>query len=549
MPVTKVKSPTGEIIKVQHPDGASQAEIIEFAKANQKPAPQAIPEPMQANMMGFAGDVLGKTADYASLVKQQGMDFPKSTMGFLAEDVQQVPALLQRSGATDFLPDIAATAASMAFPPMAEARALQMLSKVTPGTMGRIYEIMTPGAIGALVTGTTKAVAKNAIRFSPSIAASGVGGFTGSIAEDLVERDALRKLGQVPPQDEFDAIFEKATKEGGKQMMFEVAGIPIFRGFEMLFAPNAWKLARQNKQFIKFVQENDLPVLPGAANDDPGVWEGILEAFGFGGRVIKGRAEAMAKIIEYNPEDTASFINKTLQLEQRPLEEIAVNKLTTNIRDVLMQSVTPIPRQGLGNQMKPGLNGVIIDGQKLTDNLNAARDRLVELGASKQQMEALENLAVYAKGVKNHVYNYANNAPMITEYFRQAPGPITSLVTGGLLLSLYTGKEGIDLFPGALEGGATTPELLGASILIPTMTWFADSISHGKGGLFKFFTEGAISSSHARELVRQATNLAMRTTTRSYTGPAGNEPSLFPSDLGFNPFDQLPGLGVKDIPE
>ena len=38
MPTTKVKSPDGEIITVKHPAGASQEEIIAYAKANYSPA-------------------------------------------------------------------------------------------------------------------------------------------------------------------------------------------------------------------------------------------------------------------------------------------------------------------------------------------------------------------------------------------------------------------------------------------------------------------------------------------------------------------------------
>jgi len=37
MPVTQVKSPTGDIISVQHPDGASDQEIIDYAKQNAAP--------------------------------------------------------------------------------------------------------------------------------------------------------------------------------------------------------------------------------------------------------------------------------------------------------------------------------------------------------------------------------------------------------------------------------------------------------------------------------------------------------------------------------
>jgi hypothetical protein len=37
MPITKVEGPDGKIIKVEHPEGASQEEILSFAEQNYKP--------------------------------------------------------------------------------------------------------------------------------------------------------------------------------------------------------------------------------------------------------------------------------------------------------------------------------------------------------------------------------------------------------------------------------------------------------------------------------------------------------------------------------
>lgn len=54
MPVTKVRTPSGDIVKVQHPEGATQAQIIQFAKhqANM-PTKAAPPQPPQD--VGFKG--------------------------------------------------------------------------------------------------------------------------------------------------------------------------------------------------------------------------------------------------------------------------------------------------------------------------------------------------------------------------------------------------------------------------------------------------------------------------------------------------------------
>lgn len=81
MPTTTVRSPDGELIKVRHPEGASEAEIIAYAKAQAAPAPAAAPanpfydrgaalRPSQRDMLsafqgptfGFGDELLGATA-------------------------------------------------------------------------------------------------------------------------------------------------------------------------------------------------------------------------------------------------------------------------------------------------------------------------------------------------------------------------------------------------------------------------------------------------------------------------------------------------------
>lgn len=46
MPITKVRTPSGEIVQVSHPEGATDDEIIAYAKANAQPQPkeQAAPK-------------------------------------------------------------------------------------------------------------------------------------------------------------------------------------------------------------------------------------------------------------------------------------------------------------------------------------------------------------------------------------------------------------------------------------------------------------------------------------------------------------------------
>jgi hypothetical protein len=54
MPITKVEAPDGSIIKVEHPKGASESEIITYAQANFKPAPADSGGPLAET----AGDAL-----------------------------------------------------------------------------------------------------------------------------------------------------------------------------------------------------------------------------------------------------------------------------------------------------------------------------------------------------------------------------------------------------------------------------------------------------------------------------------------------------------
>lgn len=69
MPITKVEAPDGSIIKVEHPEGASQEDILAFASANYRPASvQAAPEAARGSLadpvaqgmtLGFSDELAG----------------------------------------------------------------------------------------------------------------------------------------------------------------------------------------------------------------------------------------------------------------------------------------------------------------------------------------------------------------------------------------------------------------------------------------------------------------------------------------------------------
>ena len=50
MPITKVRTPSGEIVQVSHPEGATDDEIIAYAKANAQPQPKEQAAPKAAQM-------------------------------------------------------------------------------------------------------------------------------------------------------------------------------------------------------------------------------------------------------------------------------------------------------------------------------------------------------------------------------------------------------------------------------------------------------------------------------------------------------------------
>lgn len=68
MPITKVQAPDGSIIKVEHPEGASQSDILAYAQANFKPAPPVAEARGSIADAAGAGLTLGFSDELAGLL-------------------------------------------------------------------------------------------------------------------------------------------------------------------------------------------------------------------------------------------------------------------------------------------------------------------------------------------------------------------------------------------------------------------------------------------------------------------------------------------------
>ncbi len=60
MPVTQVRAPDGSIVKVSHPEGASEQEIIAYAQKNYAPTAQPVAAPQAAEGRGSIADAMGQ---------------------------------------------------------------------------------------------------------------------------------------------------------------------------------------------------------------------------------------------------------------------------------------------------------------------------------------------------------------------------------------------------------------------------------------------------------------------------------------------------------
>ena len=92
MPITNVKGPGGAVIPVQHPDGASEAEIIAYAQANYQPAVAAAPEPAPTRTTELPAWVPG-------VVRQMYGQGPQAMPGEAPADLPPDASAATRSGA------------------------------------------------------------------------------------------------------------------------------------------------------------------------------------------------------------------------------------------------------------------------------------------------------------------------------------------------------------------------------------------------------------------------------------------------------------------
>lgn len=189
MPITSVQSPDGRIIKVEHPEGASQSEIMAYAQKNYKPAPQQEAfDPAAATMEGMsgfdrfaagagkgmtdlaygAGQLVG-LVDQEDIQRKQRLDAPLSNSGGLAT-------------AGEVTGKIAAALPAMLIP---GANTLAGASLLGAGT-----GLMEPVADGNVLTGKA---ANAALGAGGGAAGYGAGKYlTGKIGGALASREAAR---------------------------------------------------------------------------------------------------------------------------------------------------------------------------------------------------------------------------------------------------------------------------------------------------------------------------------------------------------------------
>ena len=104
MPQTKVRTPDGNTVTVNHPEGATDEQIIAYAQQNYSPEPAAQPQTPQATGVSESGGMnflagVGKAfSDLGRGVQQRGLDLvsmlPES--GFIRQSDPQ--AIQQRQG-------------------------------------------------------------------------------------------------------------------------------------------------------------------------------------------------------------------------------------------------------------------------------------------------------------------------------------------------------------------------------------------------------------------------------------------------------------------
>jgi len=545
MPVTKVKAPSGEIIQVQHPDGASEAEIIKFAQASRQqshaPTTQAGP-----TVPGFVKDQFNQfKEDVAQAPRAPGM-----VMDYVKQNKEPLMKML---------PDIAATALTLTpwGAPMAPAKAANFVASKTPAALPLISDLLMPMGLDILARKGAATLATNAIRFAPSIAASGIGGAGGAVVRDLNDKKVLSELKDEPTEEQIKTIFDRAAGESGRQMMLEIGGDAVYRGFEKLFLPNAELLTQEGERVIRFARENKLPLLPGTTTGTKNWAASIIESFAPSGYVVKQRTEAMAKLLEAPVEDSSAFIWKLMQQEGKDIsKEAATNPKFRSIVKIIQDSMDDMTGlQKISNQKAPGMSGYILNGSKLLKNLQGA-DKWMD----KESLVALENLALYAKAVHRDINQFALGSASITKGFQAVPQAVNVATTGLILAPLVTSygqeRDQPSLKIGPID--ATVGETAVAIAAFPIAAFLADSITNPRSNLFRWVTTGAVDGKILKNMIRADMTATGRMLAREQTGKQeldrtamdmpSKPPNSFPDDLGFDPLmhmlkDKLKRMG------
>lgn len=533
--------------------------------------------PEQDNLLLLAEARKRQAQSTHGLTKQSGptmQGFIKDQSLQFAEDVKQMPRApgmvldylkQNKEPLLKLLPDAAATAATLTpwGAPLQAARATNIISK-TPAAIPMISDLLLPLGLDLLVRKGASTIASNAIRFAPSIAAAGVGGFGGSLAQQaLEEKQTFASLEDAPDEKTLTEIFDQAAGETSRQMMLEIGGNAVYRGFEKLFLPNAERISETGERVIKFARENDLPLLPSKATGTKGITESIIEAFAPSGYAVRGRVEAMAKLLEAPLDDSTAFIWKLMGLEGKNIQkELAdstilgaggkpIESVFKPVNDIIQKSLTELPGlQKIGNEMTPGMSGYVLNGDALLNGIRAGLESGALKDVPKESIVALENLALYAKAVHRDINQYAMGAASVTKGFQGSPGISSAIATGLVFSPLFTGRRGDD---SGFEMGpidATAVETGLAIAAFPISAFLAASITNPKSNLFRWVSTGVVDQKILKNLIRADISATGRMVAREHTEEKKIDANFplrqgFPEDLGFDPMQTL----IKDYLE
>jgi hypothetical protein len=415
------------------------------------------------------------------------------------------------------LPDLFGTLGATLMPPLTALKASQFLNKVTPknADVAADAAIPIPG-LGQLLTKAGGFTARNAIRFSPNVAGATAGGFMGGIAENMAEKRVFSKLAsgdlELPSERDFYDAFENAKKSAGEQFKLELAGSAIFGSFNKLLGPNAENLTKQGRRVLEWARKNDLPIIPSKVTGAPGVIETVADLFlGSGRSITKDRLKSISGILEAPRDQVDSFIGRALNLDKKRFlnKDPVTGKLVAGamskseqqaldtIQSILQSSILEdTAKAGINvNTMqgaKQGGSSLVISGDKLLQNLSNARKSGLLKDVPKESIEALENLALYAKVNGGP----ARSGSIAKEALDPTVGFATAGATGAIAFPLVTGNEGI------AGTNATYGEVATTAAVMATITAVAASTLDSRGFMNRWLTNGFVDSQTAREMVR-----------------------------------------------